>query len=129
MTTGDAAQMLGLTRNGVRYLVREGQLPCERTAKGWRLFRRRDVRQCGVVRLDARARTRDAQLRAVRVRMLKAGYEPRQLKLFSPLRLVHSRPTGERSLHPGEVKAAQSLTKSGESENLSYVDQKVAVSR
>lgn len=45
MTTGEAARVLGLSSDMVRWLEREGRLPAERTTNGVRLFRRGDVEQ------------------------------------------------------------------------------------
>jgi excisionase family DNA binding protein len=43
MTTGEAARVLGLSTDMVRWLEREGRLPAQRTTNGLRLFRRADV--------------------------------------------------------------------------------------
>jgi Helix-turn-helix domain len=81
LTTADVARRLGLTKNGVRWLVRTGQLACEWTRSGQRLWRYGEVQRCLTERADARARSRRERLAAVRVRMLKARLEPRQVRL------------------------------------------------
>jgi excisionase family DNA binding protein len=43
MTTGEAARLLDLSPDGVRWIEREGRLPAQRTTNGQRLFRRGDV--------------------------------------------------------------------------------------
>lgn len=43
MTTGEAARVLGLSADMVRWLERDGRLPAQRTTNGIRLFRRGDV--------------------------------------------------------------------------------------
>jgi hypothetical protein len=90
--------MLQVTRNGVRWLVREQQLACEWTHSGRRLFRRGVVRQLVDQRAEARILSRAAHLVAVRPRMVRAGLEPRQLALdFSArLKLVRSRGNGRK---------------------------------
>jgi len=129
LTTGDAAKLLGLTREGVRFLVRDHQLACEYAASGQRLFRRGDVRRVLIQRTEDRARHRASVLQAVRVHMLKVPHEPRQLALFgrTQLRLVRSGPgSGESALDKGQVKAAKTCGTSHGSEKRSYVDRKVA---
>jgi MerR HTH family regulatory protein len=76
--TGDVARALHVTEEGVRHLVRDEQLPCRRTPKGYRLF------EAAAVEALAQKRTR-ARLRGVKVlRPKKFGVrgEPRQLSLF-----------------------------------------------
>lgn len=68
LTTGDAARLLGLTMNGVRWLERTHQLECERTLSGRRLFPLRAVEDLVV----ARARRRHRQLAMIRPRMARA---------------------------------------------------------
>jgi excisionase family DNA binding protein len=43
MTSGEAARLLALSADMVRWLEREGRLPAQRTTNGLRLFRRSDV--------------------------------------------------------------------------------------
>lgn len=76
LTMIDAARALRMSDEGVRKLVRKGQLPCERTRSGQYLFRAYDVERLGV------NRAREAALATVRPRMLKARLGPRQQKLF-----------------------------------------------
>jgi|KBSSwiStaDraftv2_1062776.scaffolds.fasta_scaffold243019_4 Predicted transcriptional regulators len=82
-TTGDVARALEVSREGVRYLEREEQLPCVRTRAGWRLFHKRDV-------LRLVERRTEARLRGVR-RFRPKKYGPRdgpqQLSLFRPQRV------------------------------------------
>jgi len=98
LTTGDVAKVLQTTREGVRWLVREKRLTCERTRSGVRLFRRGTVRRLAIARADARLRRRAEQLAALRPRMLRVDIEPRQLSLdFSArLKLVGSRGKGRK---------------------------------
>lgn len=93
LTTYDAARVLDLTPEGVRYLVRQGQLPARKTINGRRLFRKHDVLELLRARGEQRIRRRRrilvaartaSQIRlplpppvptlyAVRPRMVKAG--------------------------------------------------------
>jgi hypothetical protein len=125
LTTLDVARVLAVTTRWVRWLARHGELPCEVTASGQHLFRRDEVRRVLITRTEARARSRPAQLAAVRVRMLKAGYEPRQLSFLSGLglRIVARR---ERADPQAEVKAARSREESIGSEKERSVNRKVA---
>jgi len=77
-TTGDVARALDLTNEGVRHLARNGQLPCTRTPKGWRLFRKWDVLRLAEVRAAARLRG------VTRLRPKKLGLRggPHQMSLF-----------------------------------------------
>jgi hypothetical protein len=43
MTVADAGRILGISTDMVRLLEREGHLPCTRTVRGVRIFRRADV--------------------------------------------------------------------------------------
>jgi excisionase family DNA binding protein len=45
MTVADAGRILGVSTDMVRLLERDGRLPCMRTVRGVRLFRRADVVQ------------------------------------------------------------------------------------
>jgi hypothetical protein len=98
LTTGTAARMLERTREGVRYLVRTGQLTCEWTESGTRLFRKGAVRKLCERRAEERSRSREALLQAVRPRMLRVGIEPQQLSLDfrARLKLVGSRGKGRK---------------------------------
>lgn len=125
LTSGDTAKVLAVTPRWVRWLARHGELTCEITESGQHLFRRDDVRRVLITRTEARARSRPALLAAVRVRMLKAGYEPRQLSFLHGLGLrIVAR--GERSDPHAEVKPARSADQSRESESQRYVNRKVA---
>lgn len=125
LSTGDVARGLMMTREGVRYLIRDGQLPCARTSAGWRTIRPDDL-----LRL-AEQRTR---LRAVgklprRAKLGPRG-QPRQLAFNSlfraPLQLV--RPSGAR-LDTCQVKRADLLQKGAGSETKRYVTRRAAGGR
>lgn len=97
LTTGDAAKMLHVTRQGVRWLVEDDQLHCEWTHAGQRIFRQGEVLRLVATRATARIARRDERLAAVRVRMLRVDVdEPRQLALDfrAHLRLVGARGKG-----------------------------------
>jgi len=127
LTTADVARLLNVTPQWVRWLARQGDLPCEITEAGQRIYRRADVRRVLIARVEAEARSGPAKLRVVRVRMLKAGLEPRQPSLFGPrLKLVRWTGESERSLSDAKVKAARSGLKSIEAEKLGYVNRKRA---
>lgn len=53
-TITDAARLLNISQAGVRYLVDKGELPVVRTARGLRLFNRRDVLRVAAARDAAR---------------------------------------------------------------------------
>lgn len=53
MTTGEAARLLALSPDGVRWLERGGRLPARRTTNGVRLFRRGDVEDLAAERARA----------------------------------------------------------------------------
>lgn len=53
MTTGEAARLLKLSPDMVRWLEREGRLPAQRTTNGVRLFRRSDVERLAAERAQA----------------------------------------------------------------------------
>lgn len=55
--TAEAARLLGLSSEGVRYLARIGRLQTLRTSGGIRLFSRTEVEQLAAERLAARAGT------------------------------------------------------------------------
>lgn len=130
LTTMDVAKLLHVTPQWVRWLARQGDLPSELTEAGQRIFRRSEVRRVLIQRLEAHARNRPMLLRAVRVRMLKVGPEPRQVSLFGPrLKLVRSEAQSERSLSDAKVKPARSFGKVGQSDTLRSVNQKAAGSR
>jgi excisionase family DNA binding protein len=124
LTTGDVAQVLGVTARWVRWLARQGELACERTEGGVRIFDRGEVRRVLIERTEAHARSRPAQLAAIRLRMVKAGYEPRQLSLFSRTRLQLVR-SSEGSDPQAEVKVARSFTNARGSEKGDSVNRKV----
>lgn len=124
LTTSDVAKLLGVTARWVRWLARHHELACDMTESGIRIFRRDDVRHLLIARTEARARSRPAQLQAVRVRMLKAGYEPRQMNFLHRLTLVHSGAGSERPDPEAEVKRARSGADVIRSEKLRYVNRK-----
>jgi hypothetical protein len=100
----DAARMLNLTADGVRFLAREGRLVSERTVAGQWLFRAGDVQRL----IERRARKR--LLRVATARPMEPG-EPRQLALFggARIRLVSLRRHESTSLRDPEVEHARSL--------------------
>jgi len=100
LTTQDAAKRLGISTSRVRQLAHGGDLAFESTQSGQLIFHRGEVDRCLQTRADARERSRDERLRQVRVRMLRATLEPRQLRLW-----------GERALRDRVVKAADSSRK------------------
>ncbi len=57
MTTSEAARVLDLSPDAVRWLEREGRLPAQRTTNGYRLFRRRDVEQYAAIRAARKGAT------------------------------------------------------------------------
>lgn len=127
LTTGDVAKVLRVTRQWVGRLARAGELACEVTESGQRIFRRDAVRRLLIQRTEEQARSRPALLAAVRTRMLKVGYEPRQLSLFQrhgPRLQIIAR--GERSVSDPEVKAPRSSAETRESDSRSSVNRKVA---
>jgi hypothetical protein len=128
LTTAGAARLLGLSVQGVLWLVAQGLLRCEPAESGvdaahLRIFHRAEVQRVLVQRREAATTNRAARLRAVRIRMLKADYQPRQMDLLSRLRLV---PRGERALQTSPVKGARAFEESTRSDRRSYVDRKVA---
>lgn len=125
LTTADVARLLNVTPQWVRWLARHGELSCEITEAGQRIFHRSTVRHVLIARAEAEARSRPAQLKAVRVQMLKAGLEPRQPSLFGPrLKLVRWTGGSERSLSDAKVKGARSGVKVIGSEKGSFVNRK-----
>ena len=54
MTTGEAARLLRLSPDMVRWLEREGRLPAQRTTNGVRLFRRCEVERLATERARSR---------------------------------------------------------------------------
>jgi hypothetical protein len=92
-STGDVARALDLTDEGVRHLVRDGQLPCTRTVKAWRIFAKQDVLRLAAQRTEARLRG----VRRLRPKRVGVPGEPRQLSIFGP-----------RSLEKGQVDRARS---------------------
>jgi excisionase family DNA binding protein len=101
LTTQDAAKRLGISTSRVRQLAHGGELAFESTQGGQLIFHRSEIDRCLQARADARARSRDERLRQVRVRMLRATLEPRQLRLW-----------GERPVRDRVVKAADVPRKS-----------------
>jgi hypothetical protein len=129
LSTGAVARRLKVGPRWVRWLATAGELACEHveTASGEdeRIYRRDAVNRLLIQRTDAEGRPRAELLRAVRVRMLKAGYEPRQLAFWHGLGLRIVR-RGERSDPHAEVKRARSGVFQGGSEKQPYVDRKAA---
>jgi len=87
LSTGDVARALMMTRQGVHYLVEDGQLACARTPARWRTFRPDDL-----LRLAERRTRWRAVGKLPRRRKLGPRGTPRQLSFNSlfraPLRLV-----------------------------------------
>jgi hypothetical protein len=129
LSTAGAAGKLGLTTEGVRGLVREGQLACTWMETGpdtaQRVFLRGEVERCLLQRREEQTRSRRARLVALRLRMLKADHAPGQPRL----RLVGSPAQSERSLEPPQVKAARSFDERRGSDTSSYVNRKIAGGR
>lgn len=127
LSTGAVARRLKVGPRWVRWLATAGELACEHveTASGEdeRIYRRDAVNRLLIQRTDAAGRSRSELLRAVRMRMIKAGYEPRQLSFWRDMRIVAR---GERSDPHAEVKAARSFADRSGSEKDGYVDRKVA---
>jgi hypothetical protein len=98
LTTGDVARVLQISRNGVRWLVRQRRLTCEWTHSGVRLFRSGMVLRLMQQRATARIQRRGERLATLRLHMLRADLEPRQLSLdfHARLQLVGSRGKGRR---------------------------------
>jgi hypothetical protein len=82
MTTRDAARLLDLSRFGVWWLTRNGDLRGERTVSGQWLFRKDVVVALRDARAEARLRRRPAVLRAAHLRLVQRP-APRQLELFT----------------------------------------------
>ena len=91
LTTGDAARVLRITADGVRWLVHQGRLEYERTLSGQFLFREDDVRQLAHRRVDAVLVT-VRPMRRPRTKGLDARQQPlfgvqlRMVKALSPRR-------------------------------------------
>ncbi len=68
MTTGEAARVLGLSADMVRWLEREDRLPAQRTTTGLRLFRRGDVEELAAKRTRAPGRSANEGARSARDR-------------------------------------------------------------
>ena len=125
LSTSDVAKVLGLTRHGVRWLVQQGDLTCERMRSGQWVFHNGDVQRCELRRGEARSRRRADVLASLHLRMVKAGIEPVQLSFFSGpgLRIVAR---GERALRDCVANAADSRRVSRGSEKLPSVNRKAA---
>lgn len=80
---GDAARALHMTDEGVRHLVRDEQLTCTRTPKGYRMFREDEVMELAQARDQRRLRG------CTKLRPKKVGPRggPRQLSFFGPRRV------------------------------------------
>lgn len=90
LTTGDVARGLQMSPEGVRYLVRDAQLRCRLTPKGWRIFQPADVARLDQQRLMARL----AGKLPARQKLGPRG-QPRQMSLpGTQLRVIggHGRP-------------------------------------
>lgn len=113
LSTGDVARGLMMTPEGVRYLVRDGQIACAVTPAGWRTFRPDDLLRLAERRTKARAIGT-----LPRRRKLGPRGQPRQLAFNSlfraPLQLV--RPSGP-TLEKSQVRRADLLQKGRVSDN------------
>ncbi len=78
-TTGDVARALHVTDEGVRHLVRDEQLACTRTPKGYRLFQAEQVLQLAAKRDRARLRG----VKVLRAKRINPRDGPQQLSLFA----------------------------------------------
>lgn len=123
LATADVARVFGVSTGLIRRLARRGDLRFELLEGGQRVFRRDEVRRALVERMEARGRSRPVLLAMVRVRMLKAGFEPRQMDLLSRLRIVAR---GERGVPLAEPKVARSGEETRESDRRGYVNRKAA---
>jgi excisionase family DNA binding protein len=83
MTTRDAAKVLRVHRNTVRWLAAIGALAGERTVGGQWLFRHATVRALLEARAQASLRRRPAVWRAAHLRLVHRQIAPRQLELFT----------------------------------------------
>jgi hypothetical protein len=87
LTTGAVADALQMTREGVRYLVRDRQIACQQTRTKLRLFRPDDVWRLA----DQRTKARAAGKLPPRRKLGPRG-EPRQMSLLGAgLRIVGGR--------------------------------------
>lgn len=77
LTTADLARALERTRSGALWIVKQADVPCDRTTLGYRLFRQRDVLRLVQHRADARLR----RVTALRPKKLGVPGEPQQLAL------------------------------------------------
>lgn len=77
-TTTDAARILRVTQEGVRFLVRDDQLACRRAPNGYRVFQEEEVLRLAAVRDRARLRG----VRVLRPKRVGLRGGPRQLSLF-----------------------------------------------
>lgn len=79
LTTAGAARRLQLSTEAIRALVRAGDLACEWTQSGQRIFHPGEVDRLLVRRAAARTRRRAELLAATRPAMVRVG-EPRQTR-------------------------------------------------
>lgn len=98
VTTGGAAKLLQVSREGARKLALAGQIRYEETLSGQLLFRYGAVMKLVQQRAAARIQRRGQLLAAVRTRMLKAAADGEACQLMfdfrARLRLVGSRGKG-----------------------------------
>lgn len=81
LTSADTARILRVTPRAVRWFAQTKQLACLQARSGVRFFQLCEVLRFDRQRAEGRAQTREAQLAAVRPRMLRARLEPRQPRL------------------------------------------------
>jgi excisionase family DNA binding protein len=110
LTTADVARILGVTTRWVRWLARAGQIRCETTRSGQRIFREAEVKAWVGRRVDGQLRRRAEVLKAIRPQMLRVDLGPRQTRLR--LKAVNG---DESALPHAEAKDARTSKKTGQS--------------
>lgn len=121
-TTGDVARALHMSREGVRYLVRDRQLACTRSPSKLRLFQNDEVRRLA----DLRTRARLAGKLPARPKLGPRG-EPRQMSLpGTQLRLIAATPP---AIDKGQVRQARLFGNQAVSDNGANGNQRAAGSR
>ena len=78
-TTADVADALERSKRGARWIVDQAAIACDRTTRGYRLFRESDVLRL----VDRRAQARRRSVTALRPKKIGARGGPKQLTLFA----------------------------------------------